>query len=215
MNNLLLKFLLTPIVIVSVAGCQQSSSGGQLDPSPVLPSADATAKDDRVKSSRILSGQLVYDRAADIYSIDLKGTQGLRVDVEVIDDLAFFGPRSDCTPCNPGGGRVRVAATLVDSSVAGRIDLRGKTYVLGTGPSDPVAALEFSGEGVVLPPPTPEPVQLTAPFQFTGRVAVPQADGSTDIHFMTGQGVATLNFETLDFAPELWQTTRAVYEFQR
>lgn len=211
-----LKFLLLPIAVLAVAGCGQSDAGAQLDASPVAPSVDSAIKDDAGKPSRITSGQLVYDRAANVFSFDLKGTQGLRVNVRVTDNLAYFEPRSACTPCNPGGGRVGVAAVLVDSSLAGSIDLRGKTYVLGTGPSDAVARLDFFGEGVVLPPATPDGVQLTAPFEFAGMVSVPQADGSSITYTMTGQGVATLDFETTEFDQLglIYHTARAVYEFQ-
>ena len=203
-----------PIVVVTLTGCQQSSSSPVPEASSLLaPSVDTAAKGDAAKPIRILSGQLIFDRATETHSIDLKGTQGLRLAMTVVDSLAFFAPTLDCLPCVPGDV-VRVDAFLVGSSLAGGWQLRGKTFTVGVGPTDPGAGLQFTGGTVVLPPiPEDQTAVLSAPFEFTGTLF--SGDFTAPAETLTGQGVATLHFGVEPLSPEdfAWSTTRVVYDF--
>jgi hypothetical protein len=205
-----------PIVVVTLTGCQQSSSGPvPEDASLLAPSVDTAAKGDATKPIRILSGQLIFDRATDTHSIDLKGTQGLRLAMTVVDFLAFFAPTLDCLPCVPGDV-VRVDAFLVGSSLAGGWQLRGKTFSVGDpmDPTGPGAGLQFTGGTVVLPPiPEDQTAVLSAPFEFTGTLF--SGDFTTPAETLIGQGVATLHFGVEPLSPGEfgWRTTRVVYEF--
>ena len=205
-------FLLS-IGLVACAGCEKSPSTAAFDVnSPVSPSGSAV-KDG--KSARVLSGQVTYDRPTDRISVEMKGTHGLRAEIIVTDSLANFGPRSGCLPCEPGD-RVRLDAVLIDSSISGTVRLQGQEYRLGTAPFAPTAHLEFFGEGVILPPIAADGVELTAPFQFTGGIFVPEGDGTTSHPEFTGQGVATVRFAVLDLGEGFfgWRTASAVYDFR-
>ena len=207
-----------PIVVVTLTGCQQSSSSPVPEASSLLaPSVDTAAKGDAAKPIRILSGQLIFDRATETHSIDLKGTQGLRLAMTVVDSLAFFAPTLDCLPCVPGDV-VRVDAFLVGSSLAGGWQLRGKTFTVGVGQTEPGAGpgagLQFTGGTVVLPPiPEDQTAVLSAPFEFTGTLFT--GDFTTPADTLIGQGVATLHFGIEPLSPGEfgWRTARVVYEF--
>jgi hypothetical protein len=202
-----------PVVLVVLTGCQQNSTAIRGDASLLAPSVETDARGDATKPIRILSGQLIFDRATDTFSIDLKGTQGLRLAMTVVDALAFFAPTLDCRPCQPGAV-VRVDAFLVGSSLAGAWQLRGKTFTVGVGPTDPGAGLQFTGGAVVLPPiPEDQTTVLSAPFEFTGTLF--SGDFTAPAETLTGQGVATVHFGVEPMSPEdfAWSTTRAVYEF--
>ena len=202
-----------PIVLVVLTGCQQSSRPIRDDASLLAPSVDTAAKGDATKPIRILSGQLIFDLATDTFSIDLKGTQGLRLAVTVTDPLAFFAPTLDCLPCMPGAA-VRVDAVLVGGSLAGGWQLRGKTFTIGFEPTDPGAGLQFTGGTVVLPPiPEDQTAVLSAPFEFTGTLF--SGDFTAPAETLTGRGVATLTFGVEPLVPGqfAWRTTRAVYDF--
>ena len=202
------------IALVSFAGCEKSPSTGAFTvASPTAPSDDSPVKDGDGQSIRVLSGQLTYNEPNAI-SIEIKGTHGLRVSAVVPDPIAFFVPRLDCAPCEPGA-RVGLNAVFVDSSLSGTVKLRGQEYRLGMQPGDAVLNLEFTGEGVILPDVTGDSVELSAPFQFTGTVSLLESGGTTSHHAFTGQGVATLRFRLLGTTPDddVWITTAAVYDF--
>ena len=216
MNKRIALTYLSPILFASLIGCQQSGTSADRDAtSPLAPSLEAAAKDDNAKPIRILSGQLIYDRATGAFPIELKGTQGLRLEVVVRDHLAFFVPRLDCEPCAPGS-RVRLDGMFIDTSLTGSVRLHGKTYQLGQGLSDARLAIEFTGDGVVTPTATEgQTVELTAPFEVTGIVFIPVGAGSPAEHPFAGEGVATLSFAATVLAPGQvwWVSTRAVYDF--
>jgi hypothetical protein len=205
-----------PIVFLTLTGCQQSSSNPVPENASLLaPSVDTAARGDAAKPIRILSGQLIFDRATDTHSIDLKGTQGLRLAVTVVDPLAFFAPTFDCDPCLPGAV-VRLDAILVGLSLAGGWQLRGKTHRIGGGLLDPAAGLQFTGGTVVLPPISEDrTAALSAPFEFTGTLFAPEGGEFTAAETLIGQGVATVHFGVIPLGPGqfAWRTTRADYEF--
>jgi hypothetical protein len=214
MKNLRITFAsCLPIVLVVSGGCEQKSTAIGEDASLLAPSVETDARGDAAKPIRILSGQLIFDLATDTFSIDLKGTHGLRLAVTVTDPLAFFAPTLDCLPCMPGAV-VRVDAILVGGSLAGSWRLRGKTFTIGFEPTDPGAGLQFTGSTVVLPPiPEDRTVVLSAPFEFTGTLF--SGDFTAPAETLTGQGVATLTFGVEPLTPGqfVWRTTRAVYDF--
>ena len=149
------------------------------------------------------------------HSIDLKGTQGLRLNMTVVDPLAFFAPTLACDPCLPGAV-VGLDAIFVGPSLAGGWQLRGKTVSVGVGLFDPAAGLQFTGGAVVVPPiPASRTAALSAPFEFTGTLFVPEGQQFTAAETLVGQGVATLQFGVVPLGPGqvAWRTTRAVYEF--
>jgi hypothetical protein len=204
-----------PALLLLLTGCQQSSRPISAEGLLLAPSVDTAARDDANKPIRILSGQLIFDRATDTHSIDLKGTQGLRLEVTVVDDLAFFAPTLDCDPCLPGAV-VRVDAVLVGSSLAGGWKLRGKTTRIASGPFDPGAGLQFTGGSVVLPPLAEgQTAVLSAPFEFTGTLFAPEGPVFTPAETLIGQGIATLHFGVVPLGPGqfAWRTMRAVYDF--
>ena len=214
MKNLRIAFAsCMPVVLVVITGCQRISPAPGADASLLAPSIETDARGDAAKPIRILSGQLIFDRLADTFSIDLKGTQGLRLDITVTDPLAFFAPTLDCRPCQPGEV-VRVDAFLVGLSLAGGWQLRGKTFTIGGDLTDPGAQLRFTGGTVVLPPiPEDRTAVLSAPFEFTGTLF--SGDFTAPAETLTGQGVATLHFGVEPLSPEdfAWSTTRVVYDF--
>jgi hypothetical protein len=202
-----------PIVVVALTGCQQSSSSPvPEDASLLAPSIETDARGDDAKPIRILSGQLIFDRPTETFSIDLKGTQGLRLAVTVTDPAAFFAPILDCEPCLPGAA-VRLDAFLVGLSLAGGWQLRGKAYTTGS-LLDPAAGLQFTGGPVVVPPiPDDQTATLAAPFEFTGTLFAPESGEPAEP--LIGQGVATLHFGVTPLVPGEfgWRTVRAVYNF--
>ena len=216
MKNLRIAFAsCMPIVLVVITGCQRNSAAPGADASLLAPSIETDARGDAAKPIRILSGQLIFDRLTETFSIDLKGTQGLRLAVTVTDPLAFFAPTLGCEPCLPGAV-VGVDALLIGTSLAGGWQLRGKPFRIGGGLFDPAAGLQFTGGTVVLPPLSQgQPAVLSAPFEFTGTLFAPEGPEFTAAETLIGQGVATLHFGFTPLAPGEfgWRTTRVVYDF--
>jgi hypothetical protein len=215
MNNRTALAYVAPILIASFISCQQSPSSPNREVSLLAPSLDADAKGEGAKPIRILSGQLIWDRATGAFPIEVKGTHGLRLDLLVRDHIAFFLPKLECEPCEPRG-RVGLDAQFIDTALSGSARLQGKTYQLGQDVSDARVAFYSTGEGVVMPPVTEgQTLELTAPFEVTGTLFLPAGPGETIAHPFAGDGVATLHFAARLLAPGLpaWYSTRAVYDF--
>jgi hypothetical protein len=132
MNTRIAFAYLSPILIASLVGCQQSGRTPEREgPFPFAPAPEWEAKGEGAKPIRILSGQLIYDRATGAFPIEMKGTQGLRLEVVVRD--GFFVPRLDCAPCEPGS-QIGLDGMFIDTGLTGSVRLQGKTYQLGEDP---------------------------------------------------------------------------------
>lgn len=195
------------------AACQQSASApaGEVV-TPLAPSLEKRV-DDREKTARIISGQLVF--AGNTQSIDLKGTQGIRLVGAVLEPIVNLQPFISCLPCEPGAP-ISLDGRIVGLSLAGTVTLRGATYAIGSGLFDAGADLRFSGDGVVAPPMADHPVQLSAAVQLSGGEPIEPSTLFTPVdpdgQPFTGQGVVTMVFERVP-GTDLWQITSAVYEF--
>lgn len=204
-------FVSVPLVIT---GCQQSASTPEGEIVPLLaPSLDKRVED-REKTIRIVSGQLVFDKTTQTQSIDLKGTQGMRLVATVLESIIDISPFTQCVPCEPGT-RITPAGLLVGTSLSGTATLRGTTYGLGSGPYDAGAYVLFSGDAVIAPPIADQPVQVSAAVQLSrdtpfepSQLLIPGLGGQP----FTGQGVLTVEFQKLP-GTLLWNITRAVYAF--
>ena len=203
---------------LATAGCGEDSRS-QLDPAVAMPLAPSplAVNSDNMPTTKILSGQLVFDRAPSRRSIELKGTQGLRVSGSFLSAVVLE-PVSKCEPCVPGD-IIPVNAYISNGDFPGTARLQGKTYSMGGGGNfDASATLAITGGQVTMPPITADStVTLAAPFQLV-------SGGLTHSHltvpgesprWLTGGGIATLQFQSQQAGPGeyVWLTMKAVYDF--
>ena len=183
----------------------------RLAPSPLAVNSGS------VPAIKILSGQLVFDRAAYRRSIELKGTHGLRLSGDFATAVVLDSVNK-CEPCVPGD-IIPVNAYISNGDFPGTATLQGKTYSMGgLGVFDASATLDITGGQVTMPPITAgSVVTLSTSFELV-------SGGLTHSHltvsgesprWLTGGGIATLQFQSVQAGPGeyVWLIMKAVYDF--
>src|SRR5262245_39075904 len=138
---------------------------------------------------RILHGTLRQRLSAN-GDLHIQGTSGLRIDASLSFAFGSFGwRRCELAPvCLPGEVVSLRSDYLGDPFFggSGQVTIQGKTYSLF---NEAIANLHFDG-AVVLPAFIDfQPVEVFAPFAFSGSLQLPNMPEPVDLH---GSGVATV-----------------------
>jgi len=165
---------------------------------------------------RIIRGALVQRLNSD-GDLTVDGTSGVRIDAVL--DPHFNSINWDVCDrgCQPGAVidiGAAYNAPFPPLRGSGQLTIRGQTYGLF---DDAVADFEFFGTLVLpaLTEQTPEPVEQSVPFTFSGSLQVPnqREPGTFDVFELRGSGVATATLERFPFVPGLWVVTNVRYDF--
>lgn len=182
----------------------------------VLTTLFATALRARSDEIFIIGGSL-FQPLGSTGILNVEGTSGLRMDGALSDEFASLPWRfCDRLPC------VKDFEISLRSSYGtrppiftgtGEVTLRGKTYDLWTldGAS---ADLSFDGT-LVLPEFVEGPVEVSAPFTFSGALQVGSRSepGSFDVFQLGGSGVATVTLVHNPFTGTSWVVASIRYDF--